>query len=183
MAAGGSPPPLVTPTNHTHVQVLVVAMVLPRVVCSIVVLVNKSRVVRIQVVCIPSLVIIHRLPLMVCALVVVLIVVVVVGVGCLRWVGRGSTLCWGGYGWYRHRCCLLVYRMWVLVMYILMVYRSGRCVHGHGGSVDRRWGGNWGRDGSSRGGSACRGLLLLLGLRGSGREVVQQGIVPLGFGL
>jgi hypothetical protein len=158
-------------------------MVLPRVVCSIVVLVNKSRVVRIQVVCIPSLVILRRLPLMVCALVVVLIVVVVVGVGCLRWVGRGSTLCWGGYGWYWHRCCLLVYRMCVLVMYILMVYRSGRCVHGHGGSVDRRWGGNWGRDGSSRGGSACRGLLLLLGLRGSGREVVQQGIMPLGFGL
>jgi hypothetical protein len=169
--------------KHTYVQVLVVAMVLPRVVCSIVVLIHETGVVCIQVVCIPALVIVRRLPLMVCALVVVLVVIVVVGVGGLRRVGRGSTLCWGGYGWYRHRSCLLVYRMGVLVMYILVMYRSGRCVHGHWGSVNWRWGGDWGWDGSSRGGSACRGLLLLLGLRVGGREVVQQGIVLLGLGL
>jgi len=183
LRVGGGVRAVVVEVTVVSVQVLVVAVVLPRVVCSIVVLIHKPRVVCIQVVCIPSLVIVRRLPLMVCALVVVLVVIVVVGMGGLRRVGRGSTLCWGGYGWYRHRCCLLVYRMGVLVMYILLMYRSGRCVHGHGGSVNRRWGGDWGRDGSSRGGSACRGLLLLLVLRVCGREVVKEWIVLLGLGL
>ncbi len=145
------------------------------------VLINKTGVVSIQVVCIPPLIIVSRLPFMVAALIVVLVVVVVVCVGHLRRMGRGRAVrwCWGR-GWVgrdRHRsrmvCC-----MGVLVCCLLLLYRGGRGVHGHGSSVLRRC---WGRDrGSSRSRGACRWLL---GLRVCWGKVVQKGIVLLRLGL
>lgn len=168
-------------------------MVLPRVVCCcimvsvvlvvvLLVLVHKARVVSIQIVGVPGVVIVRLLPLWDVPRVsgvmgvMVLVVVVVVYMGGLCGVWGVCGVCRG-----RSRHVVLL-----LLLALLVLYRC-RGVHRHGCSVLRGcWGGcvrcGCGRWGGNRFGGARSGRMLL-GLCVCWWQVVQEGVVLLNLRL
>lgn len=177
-------------SGDTYMSIVAaVVVVLPRAVCCcimvlvvvLLVLIYKARVVSIQIVCIPGVVIVSLLPLgdvpRVSGVmgVMVLVVVVVVYMG-----GLGGVWGVGGLGRGRNRHVVL------LLMALLVLYRC-RGMHRHGCSVLRGCGGWCVRCGCGCGGGnrfgGARGGLLLLGLCVCWWQVVQEGVVLLNLSL
>lgn len=165
-------------------EIVGIVMVLPRAVCIVrLVLIHKSRVVSIQAVGVPVLVVVSvpilRMALVMCGIMVLVVVVMVCMGGLLRMRRRGG-LSRGGN---RHR---------LLLVDLLRLLLGDRCCgmhrHWHRCSMLRGWhrGGYrcWGWDSGSRDGSARLVLLLrVLGLRVCWGKVVVDWIMLCDLGL